>query len=211
MPSNSAGKRNNGSVGKKMTPDDERCFSVHGRGRDDLIGITRRAACPNAILAEMPSPNASSRIGLALSTAPSGRRSTGAAFRIVCAAAVAMPGFGYVMAGVFPETSPVHWIVGATSVYLGSIVGFLLAGLLLRADPGWRRWGTYSLIASAATLALVALTFYAFQPNTPRAGGGLGGLMERVLFIEIFTWYVAFGWRLYRDRAISRPQAEFRY
>jgi hypothetical protein len=26
----------------------------------------------------------------------------------------------------------------------------------------------------------------------------VGGLMERVVFIEILAWYVAFGWRLFR-------------
>lgn len=27
---------------------------------------------------------------------------------------------------------------------------------------------------------------------------GLGGLLERLLFLELLTWYVLIGWRLFR-------------
>ncbi|MFL5515098.1 MAG: hypothetical protein ACJ8DJ_03010, partial [Gemmatimonadales bacterium] len=78
----------------------------------------------------------------------------------------------------------------------------------LRGDTGWRGWGRYSLIASLATVVLIAITFHTFSPSTPPTAR-LGGLMERVLFIEILAWYVAFGWRLFRtSRASSERELE---
>jgi membrane-bound metal-dependent hydrolase YbcI (DUF457 family) len=60
-----------------------------------------------------------------------------------------------------------------------------------------------SLIASLVTLVLIATMFWVWTPGTPLASVRLGGLMERVLFIEILAWYVAFGWRLF-----ARPGGE---
>jgi len=125
------------------------------------------------------------------------------AFRILTAAFIASVGSGFAAAGIFDETNPLHWQLGAPLAYGGSILGFLLGGLLLRRDPVWRGWGTASLLASLATLVLVGLTFYTFSSYTFSAGdpspdGQLGGLMERVVIIEILAWYGALGWRLFR-------------
>jgi hypothetical membrane protein len=125
------------------------------------------------------------------------------ALRVVTALLIASVGIGYAVAGIFDETNPLHWQLGAPLVYGGAILGFLLAGILLRRDPVWRGWGALSLLASLTTLVLVALTFYTFSsytltPGDPSPDGQLGGLMERVLFIEILAWYAAVGWRLYR-------------
>jgi hypothetical membrane protein len=136
-------------------------------------------------------------VGFAISFYRIVRSETSAAFRLVCALLIAIVGVGYVVAGIFPETTPIHWLVGATCVYVGAVLAFLLTGLLLRGAPAWRGWAVYSLIASLATVVLVAITFYTFSPSTPPSAR-LGGLMERVLFIEILAWYVAFGWRLFR-------------
>jgi hypothetical membrane protein len=130
------------------------------------------------------------------------------AFRVVTAVLLACVGIGYAVAGIFDETNPLHWQLGAPLVYGGAILGFLLAGLLLRRDPAWRGWGTASLLASLATLVLVALTFYTFSsytftPGDPSPEGQFGGLMERILFIAILAWYAAVGWRLFRGLAGS--------
>jgi hypothetical membrane protein len=140
-------------------------------------------------------------VGFAISFYRSVRPEASAAFRLVCALLISIVGIGYAVAGIFPETTPIHWLVGATCVYVGAVLAFFLTGLLLRGDPAWRGWAVYSFIAGLATVVLVAITFYTFSPNTP-ATMRLGGLMERVLFIEILAWYVAFGWRLFRG---SRP------
>jgi hypothetical membrane protein len=130
----------------------------------------------------------------------------GRAFRLVCAVLLASVGVGFAVAGIFDETNPLHWQLGAPLVYGGAAFGFLVAGLLLRRDPAWRGWGNFSLLASLTTIVLIGLTFYTFasytyspdSPGTAAAEGQLAGLMERVLFIAILAWYVVFGWRLFR-------------
>ncbi len=53
------------------------------------------------------------------------------------------------------------------------------------------------LVASLLTLVLIVVTFWIFTPGTQLASLRLGGLMERVVLIEIEAWYVAIGWRLF--------------
>ena len=65
------------------------------------------------------------------------------------------------------------------------------------ANSQWRGWGTYSLVAALVTLVLVAIEFWVFTPGTPLASAQVGGLLERVLSVEMLAWYVVFGWRLF--------------
>jgi hypothetical membrane protein len=122
-------------------------------------------------------------------------------WRWVCAVLLFCTGLGFAVAGFFteaPATVAIHWMVGMPLLILGSVVGFFLTGLALRRDAQWHRWSAYSLLASLLTLALIAGMFWVFTPGTPLAPARLGGLMERVVFIEILAWYVAVGWRLFR-------------
>lgn len=144
-----------------------------------------------------------SLVGFAISFYRIIRPPASTAFRFVTAAFIASVGIGFAAAGIFDETNPLHWQLGAPLAYGGSILGLLLAGLLLRRDPVWGGWVTASLLASLATLLLIGLTFYTFSSYTFSAGdpspdGQLGGLMERVVIIEILAWYAALGWRLFR-------------
>jgi hypothetical protein len=97
-----------------------------------------------------------------------------------------------------PATVTLHWAIGMPLIAIGSVVGFFVVGLKLRSDSRWRRLSTYSMVAGPATLAVIAAMFGVFTPGTSLAPLQLGGLMERVLFIEILAWYVVFGWRLAR-------------
>lgn len=127
-------------------------------------------------------------------------------WRWVCTALLACTGLGFAVAGIFtetPATVAIHWVVGMPLLVLGSVVGFFLTGLALRREGQWRGWSAYSLVASLVTLVLIASMFWVFAPGTPVSSLKLGGLMERVLFIEILAWYVAFGRRLC---ARSRPE-----
>jgi len=111
---------------------------------------------------------------------------------------LALHGLGLAVAGLFteaPSTLAIHWMVGATLAFFGPVVAFLITGLALRRDPVWRRWGISLLVASLVTLVLIAIMFWAFTPGTTAVP--LGGLMERVVMIEIEIWYIALGWRIF--------------
>jgi len=113
---------------------------------------------------------------------------------------LALPGLGLVIAGVFteaPETLTIHWMVGASLLFISPVIVFPLIWLMLRHDARWRGWGLYALIAGIATLVLVTFMFWVFTPGTPLASLQFGGLMERVVMIEIEAWYVVFGWHLF--------------
>ncbi len=113
---------------------------------------------------------------------------------------LAVHGLGLAIAGIFteaPATVAIHWLVGADLGLFGPVVAFLVTGLVLRRDTQWRRWGIFLLIASLLTLVLLAIMAWVFTPGTLLAPMKLGGLMERVVLIEIEVWYMALGWRLF--------------
>jgi hypothetical membrane protein len=127
-------------------------------------------------------------------------------WRWVCAGLLALPGLGYLDAGVFteaPATVTLHWAIGMPLIAIGSVAGFFIVGLKLRHDNRWRGMSTYSMIAGPLTLAVIAVMFWVWTPGTPVAPLQLGGFMERVLFIEILAWYVVFGWRLFRKPGLA--------
>jgi hypothetical membrane protein len=148
-------------------------------------------------------------VGFAISFYRVVRPEASAALRLVCALLIAGVGIGYAAAGIFPETTPLHWLVGAPLIFLGAPVAFFLAGLLIRGDRAWRGWAVYSFIASFVTALLVAIMFYTFSPSAP-PDVQVAGLMERVLFIEILAWYVAFGWELFRRLSRATRDANVR-
>jgi hypothetical membrane protein len=118
-------------------------------------------------------------------------------WRWVCPGLLAMPGLGFAWAGIFteaPATVTLHWVVGMPLVAIGSIAGFLITGIRLRRLDSWRGIGTYSIAASLASLALIMIMFGTWTL-------GIGGLTERVFFLEIMAWYVIVGWRLANDRS----------
>jgi hypothetical membrane protein len=153
-------------------------------------------------------------IGTAIGFYRTVRPETRTALRVATVVPHSLVGLGFGAAGVFPETNPLHWLVGASLIYVGAPLSFLLAGFLLAGGgTRWRPWGFYSLIAGLVAIALIALTFYVFSSYTwsaePAAAvGHLGGLMERVAFTAILGWYVAFGWRLLRfETRAAEPRA----
>ncbi len=131
----------------------------------------------------------------------------GGRWRWICAALIAFPGLGWLDAGVFteaPATVTLHWVPSNLLIAVGSLAGFFIVGLKLRRDSRWRGLSTYSMIASPATLLVMVAESWIWWPGTPLFTSHLGGLMERVLFVEILAWYVVFGWRLFRG---PRPAA----
>jgi hypothetical membrane protein len=118
-------------------------------------------------------------------------------WRWVCSGLLALPGLGFAWAGIFteaPATVTLHWMVGMPLIAIGSVAGFLITGIRLRRLQSWRGIGTYSIAASLTSLALITIMFATWTL-------GIGGLTERVFFLEIMAWYVIVGWRLADDRS----------
>jgi hypothetical membrane protein len=118
-------------------------------------------------------------------------------WRWVCSGLLALPGLGFAWAGIFteaPATVTLHWMVGMPLIAIGSVAGFLITGIRLRRLQSWRGIGTYSIAASLTSLALITIMFATWTL-------GIGGLTERVFFVEIMAWYVIVGWRLANDRS----------
>jgi hypothetical membrane protein len=116
-------------------------------------------------------------------------------WRWVCSGLLALPGLGFAWAAIFteaPATVTLHWVVGMPLIAIGSIAGFLITGIRMRRLDSWRGIGTYSIAAGVASLALIMIMFGTWTL-------GIGGLTERVYFIEIMAWYVIVGWRLAND------------
>jgi hypothetical membrane protein len=148
-------------------------------------------------------------IGFAVSVALSVRPVLHPGWRWLSAVLLALHGLGLALAGIYTEAPPtrsIH-ILAAFVAFYGPVVAFLILGLGLLRSPQWRGWGISLLVASVATLGLARVMGWVFTPGTPLAPMYLGGLMERVVLIEIEAWYVALGWWLFALTG-SHEQAE---
>lgn len=156
---------------------------------------------PNALLLDISAVvSGLLLIGFAVGFALSMQLVLSQSWRWLSAVLLALHGLGLAIAGIFtevPSTLTIHWLVGANLAFFSPVIAFFVVGLLLRRASDWRGWGTYSLIASLATLVLIGIMGWVFTPGTLLAPLRLGGLMERVLLIEIEVWFVIFGWRLF--------------
>jgi hypothetical protein len=111
---------------------------------------------------------------------------------------LALTPLGSIVDGIFTlESGSLHF-VGFLIAAGGPVLSFLVAGLLLRRIPGWRRFGNGLLLGSPLTLALVALFFLTFSPTWEGAESGVAGLTQRILIVEVLAWYAAMGWKAFR-------------
>lgn len=143
-------------------------------------------------------------IALAIGFYQAMRRVLRPGLRRSCAVLVALPGLGFIAGGVFtedPSTLIFHILLGATLGLYFPIVTFFVVGLALlvgHRDGEWRWFGLYSLLASAATVAVIVFLQLAFMPGSPLFGFQIAGLAERADLVEILAWYIILGWRLFR-------------
>lgn len=126
-----------------------------------------------------------------------GIREMGAGARWSCTMLLALPGLGSVMDGIFTlESFFLHFVGFALACT--TVLGFPVAGALLRRIPRWHRFGSWLLLGGPLTLALVVLFFLTFSPTAAGAEAGVAGLTERILVSEVFAWYIALGWLAFR-------------
>jgi hypothetical protein len=116
---------------------------------------------------------------------------------LVCRVMFALPALGMLWAGVFNMNELVLHDIGAGLAFSAPVLAFAVAGTILRQVPAWQRVGNLLFLASPLTLAILIglLTSASLSVLQSVHGGGIIGLWERALILEVFYWYVALGMR----------------
>jgi hypothetical protein len=91
-------------------------------------------------------------------------------------------------------------MVGLPLFAIGSVFGILLTGLQFLRDRRWHNYGVYSLPTSAASIVLIVVMSLTLNPSSQWAVLHVGGLVERVAFLNVLAWYVVIGWQLFGTR-----------
>lgn len=145
---------------------------------------------------------------------------SGSGWRMAAAVAIALSGAGLCMAGLFAPDPPgtataaasVHGVlhtVSFTLVFLPLGIACLVVGMRVISTRGWRVHGGYSLLAGlmAIVMALGNLFSTFVRSNASNAFVSatssqlsVGGLINRVLVVVTFAWYVVLAIRLLEQR-----------
>jgi hypothetical membrane protein len=121
-------------------------------------------------------------------------------WRLTCLVLLVLSGVGFITAGIFteaPATVTLHWTLAVPLTLLSPLVVCFIVGRQWRRVSGWRGYGRYSLLTALGVVAFYLLTYAFFIPSSPLSGAHIGGLLERVLILVVFAWYVVIGWRLF--------------
>jgi hypothetical membrane protein len=132
-------------------------------------------------------------VGFAVGFATSTRELLSRRRRLAGAVLLALPGLGFAAAGLIPLDSPVavlHWVIGATLTFYPPPVVLVVVGVWLRRSPRLRALGLLSVGAGVALVPLVAAMYLVFVPGSPFEPWGVGGLVERLVFVVLLGWYV---------------------
>lgn len=140
-------------------------------------------------------------IGVVLALPPGGRRVT----RIASSILLALSPVGLIIIGLFTLDNPAMHLLGAMLILATPVISFLITGLHLRDLPGWHRFGNKLLVAAPLTLVLFVLYTVSFDQVAVAAGHGVAGLTQRLLFVDILTWFAAMGWLAFRRISSATP------
>lgn len=120
----------------------------------------------------------------------------------VAASLIAATGLGVAASGVFPAAPPtegLHLLLGFLLAFASAIGVVFYVGRRLRGVVGWEGPRRYSTWTGVGALLLIAFSFVALNPASPLEEMGIGGLIERLLAVEVFAWHAVMGWRLLHD------------
>jgi hypothetical membrane protein len=140
-------------------------------------------------------------IGVVLALPPGGRRVT----RIASSILLALSPVGLIIIGLFTLDSPAMHLLGAMLILATPVISFLITGLHLRDLPGWHQFGNKLLVAAPLTLVLFVLYTVSFDQVAVAEGHGVAGLTQRLLFVDILTWFAAMGWLAFRRTSSATP------
>src|SRR5260221_13200985 len=122
-----------------------------------------------------------------------GMREMGALARWIWPALLAPSPLGMVVDGIFTLESFLPHMAGFLLGTGTLVLSFVVVGLLLRRIPSFRRFGSWLLLGSPLTLALVVLYFLTFSPTIAGTQTGMAGLVERILVIQGHAWFLPRG------------------
>jgi hypothetical membrane protein len=116
-----------------------------------------------------------------------------------------LSGCGLVLGGLFTEGvsgHPVQWhdflhILGFHMLFDLLSIALFVIGLGLLKEVRWRSFGWYSLATGLLTLLLI---FGPYFYHHGRWTAPIGGLLQRMMEIEAFVWYVVLGLILLKQR-----------
>jgi hypothetical membrane protein len=121
------------------------------------------------------------------------------ASRIIGTILLAIVGLVWITVGIFtaaPSTRTVHSIASVIGE-IAAIAALFVIGIGLRAAPAWRAWSIYTIVTAAVALVTLLLTFITSQ-RALSTSVRIGGLMKRLLVVEILLWFVVFAVKLLR-------------
>jgi hypothetical protein len=122
----------------------------------------------------------------------------GPAARWGCILLLALTPLGMIVDGIFTLESMFPHLMGFAVSSAAPVVGFLVAGLVLRRIPRWRRLSSWLLVASPIALVLMVLFFATFNPEAAGENIGIAGLVERIQILVLLALYAAMGWLAFR-------------
>jgi len=125
-------------------------------------------------------------------------REMGALARWSCIVLLVLLPLGMVVDGFFTLESFLPHTAGFLLGCATPVLSFAFIGLMLRRVEGFRRFGSWLLLGSPLTLALLIVYFLTFTPTVAGIQTGVAGLVERILIIEVQAWFVALGWLAFR-------------
>jgi hypothetical protein len=139
-------------------------------------------------------------------TLPPGGRPVG---RVASLILLALSPIGLIVIGFFTLDAALMHTLGAMLILATPVISFLVTGLHVRRLPGWRALGNGLMMAAPLTLVLFVAYTMSFNQAAVAAGHGIAGLTQRVLFVEIWTWFVAMGWHAWRPnrRSVHRDSS----
>jgi hypothetical membrane protein len=128
--------------------------------------------------------------------------------RWTCTVLFGLSGVGSIMCGAFTwRAAPLAHVISVGIAVVVPAFGFLVAGLVLRRIPAWRRFGGWLTLAFPLSLALLFLSAATFSIPSVEAGVGVAGLTERLAVLNIHAWYVALAWLTTRPKALRGEQS----
>jgi hypothetical protein len=123
----------------------------------------------------------------------------GAVARWICIILLELSPIGAIICGLYTyETFFLHFI-GFFLACGTPVICYLVVGLLLGRVPLYRRIGSWMILGSPLTLILMYMFMTTF--DYLHTDVGTAGLIERVLILEVHSFYMVLGWLVFRRKS----------